>query len=157
MPAAARHRHRIRLAWAVCAWWALCLQGSPHAIGTVIVTTTTLSDIRAVKYSLAWVSDAGGAVSANPQTLRLGALIQLKFIPDGGGTAPTALYDVTLVDANGIDYLGATGANLSATVSTQVRVAAPLIYDATGTLDLVVANAGISKGGTVQLWIQIQQ
>jgi hypothetical protein len=146
-----------RFAFVACAAVLLCLQASVQAIGTVTVTTTTLSDIRAVKYSLAWVSDAAGAVSANPQTFRPGALIQIKFIPDGGGTAPTALYDVTLVDANGIDYLGGTGANLSATVSTQTRVAAPLIYDATGTLDLVVANAGISKGGTVQLWIQIQQ
>jgi hypothetical protein len=133
---------------------ALLLQASSQAVGTVTVTTTLLSDLRTVKYNLAWLSDAGGAVSANPQTLRAGSLIQIKFIPDGGGTAPTALYDVTLVDANGIDYLGATGANLSATVSTQVRVAAPLLYDGTGTLDLVVANAGISKGGTVQLWIQ---
>jgi hypothetical protein len=135
----------------------LLLQASPQAVGTVTVTTTTLGDIRAVKYSLAWVSDGSGNVSTNPQTFRPGSLIQIKFIPDGGGTAPTALYDVTLVDASGIDYLGGTGANLSATVSTQTRVTAPLIYDATGTLDLVVANAGAAKGGTVQLWIQIQQ
>lgn len=135
----------------------LLLQATPQAIGTVTVTTTTLGDLQAVKYSLAWVCDAAGAVSANPQTFRPGSLIQIKFIPDGGGTAPTALYDVTLVDASGIDYLGGTGANLSATVSTQTRVTSPLIYDATGTLDLVVANAGVSKGGTVQLWIQVQQ
>lgn len=137
-----------------CAVLLLVLQASPHGVGTVVVTTTILSDIRSVRYSLAWVSDAAGAVSANPQTFRVGQLTQIKFIPDGGGTAPTTLYDVTLVDANGIDYLGATGANLSATVSTQVRVAAPLLYDGVSTLDLVVANAGISKGGTVQLWFQ---
>lgn len=144
----------IRLVLLIAVVVALLLQASPQAIGAVTVTPTTLSDLRTMKYSVAWLSDAGGAVSANPQTFRSGSLIQIKFIPDGGGTAPTALYDVTLVDANGIDYLGATGANLSATASTQVRVAAPLLYDGTGTLDLVVANAGISKGGTVQLWIQ---
>lgn len=132
----------------------LLMQSSPQAIGTLTVTTTLLSDANVAKYSLAWVSDAAGAVSANAQTFRLGSLIQIKFIPDGGGTAPTALYDVTLVDANGLDYLGGTGANLSATVATQVRVSAPLFYDATGTLDLVVANAGNAKGGTVQLWFQ---
>lgn len=135
----------------------LLFQASPDAVGTVTVTTTNISDIRAVKYSLAWVSDAGGAVSANPQTFKPGSLLQIRFIPDGGGTAPTALYDVTMVDASGLDYLGGTGANLSATVTTNTRVAAPLIYDATGTLDLVVANAGASKGGTVQLWFQVQQ
>jgi len=148
---------RLRIGLFLCAVGALLLQASPQAVGTVTVTTTTLSDIRAVKYSLAWVSDASGNVNTNPQTFRPGSLIQIKFIPDGGGTAPTALYDVVLTDANGIDYLGGTGANLSATVSTQTRVAAPLIYDATGTLDLNVSNAGVSKGGTVQLWIQIQQ
>jgi hypothetical protein len=147
---------RLRLAVCVGVVLALLLQASPQAVGTVTVTTTTLSDIRCMKYSLAWVSDASGNVNTNPQTFRPGALIQIKFIPDGGGTAPTALYDVVLNDTNSIDYLGGTGANLSATVSTQTRVAAPLIYDATGTLDLVVTNAGISKGGTVQLWIQIQ-
>lgn len=150
-------RTRTSIALGLCAVIALFLQASPQAVGTVTVTPTTLGDMRAMKYSLAWVSDGSGNVSANPQTFRPGSLIQIKFIPDGGGTAPTALYDVTMVDANGIDYLGGTGANLSATVSTQTRVAAPLIYDATGTLDLVVANAGAAKGGTVQLWIQIQQ
>lgn len=148
---------RIRCGIFVAVLIALLVQSSPQAVGTVTVTTTLLSDLAMTRYSIAWVSDAGGAVSANPQTFRPGALMQIKFIPDGGGTAPTALYDVTLVDANGIDYLGGTGANLSATVSTQTRVAAPLIYDAVGTLDLVVANAGVSKGGTVQLWIQVQQ
>jgi hypothetical protein len=150
-------RTRIRVGLLLGAVLALLLQASPQAVGTVTVTTTTLSDIRCTKYSLAWLSDGSGNVSANPQTFRPGQLIQIKFIPDGGGTAPTALYDVTLVDANGINYLGGVGADLSATVSTQTRVAAPLIYDATGTLDLVVANAGAAKGGTVQLWIQIQQ
>lgn len=132
----------------------LLLVARPQAVGTVTVTTTSLTDIETMKYSLAWVSDGSGNVSANPQTFAAGALIQIKFIPDGGGTAPTTLYDVTMVDASGIDYLGGTGANLSATVSTQTRVAAPLIYDATGTLDLVVANAGAAKGGTVILWFQ---
>jgi len=148
---------RRRLGFLLGAVVALILQASPQAVGTVTVTTTTLSDLRAVKYSLAWLSDGSGNVSANPQTFRPGSLIQIRFIPDGGGTAPTALYDVTLVDAAGYDFLGATGANLSATVTTTTRVAAPLIYDATGTLDLVVANAGAAKGGTVQLWIQVQQ
>ena len=150
-------RTRLRVALCVCGLLALLLQASPQAVGTVTVTTTTLGDIRCMKYSLAWLSDAAGNVSTNPQTFRPGSLIQIKFIPDGGGTAPTALYDVVLTDTTGVDYLGGTGANLSATVTTQTRVAAPLIYDATGPLDLVVTNAGVSKGGTVQLWIQIQQ
>lgn len=133
---------------------ALLIGVSTQAVGTVTITTTTVSDIRTVRYSLAWVSDAAGAVSANAFTPRVGQLTQIKFIPDGGGTAPTTLYDVVLNDVNGVDYLGGAGANLSATVSTQVRVVSPLLYDGVSTLDLVVSNAGISKGGTVQLWVQ---
>lgn len=133
---------------------ALLLQASPSAVGVVMITTTLLSDVRTTKHSLAWTADAAGAVSGNPATLALGHVVQIKFIPNSGGTAPTALYDVTLVDANGVDFLAGAGANLSATVSTLVRPAAPLLYDATGTLDLVVANAGVSTGGTVQVWLQ---
>lgn len=136
---------------------ALLLQASPHAVGTVTVTTTTLSDLRAWKYSLAWVSDAAGNVNTNLQTFRAGNLVQIKYIPDGGGTAPTALYDIVLNDPNGVDFLGGGGANLSATVSTTVPVAVPLLYDGTITLDLVVTNAGVSKGGTVILWFQQSQ
>lgn len=135
---------------------ALLLQVGPQAVGTLTISTTTLPDVRAVKYSLAWLSDASGAVSANPATFTGGILIQVKFVPDAGGTAPTTLYDVTLVDTDGVDYLAGAGANLSATVSTVVRPAAPLILDGTGTLDLVVSAAGNAKGGTVLLWIQQQ-
>lgn len=130
------------------------LQASPQAVGTVTITITVASDIKTTRYSLAWVSDGSGNVNTNPFTPPQGQLTQIKFIPDGGGTQPSALYDVVLNDANNIDYLGGAGANLSNTVSTQVRVAAPLLYDGVSTLDLNVTNAGISKGGTVQLWFQ---
>jgi hypothetical protein len=143
--------------WIWIALIVLWLQLTPQAIGTVTVTTLNLPDIKTTRYSLAWVSDGAGAVSANPQTFRPGSLIQIKFIPDGGGTQPTTLYDVTMVDASGLDWLGGTGANLSNTVSAQTRVAAPMIYDGSFTLDLVVANAGAAKGGTVILWFQVQQ
>jgi hypothetical protein len=145
---------RVRVGVFLGALLLLLLQASPQAVGTVTITTTLLSDVKVVKYSLAWVSDASGAVSGNPATLRMGSVIQIKYIPDGGGTAPTALYDVTLVDVHGIDFLAGGGANLSATASTLVRQTTPLFHDGTSTLDLVVANAGVSKGGTVQLWIQ---
>lgn len=132
----------------------LLVQAAPQAVGTVTITVTVASDIKTTRYSLAWLSDGTGAVNTNPFTPVQGQLTQIKFIPDGGGTAPTALYDVVLNDVNGLDYLGGTGANLSATVSTQTRVAAPLLYDGVSALDLVVTNAGAAKGGTVQLWFQ---
>jgi hypothetical protein len=149
--------HHARFAGLVVAVLVLLLQASPQAVGTATVTTTTLSDIKVSKYSIAWVSDGSGNVSANPFTPRAGTLIQFRFIPDGGGTAPTALYDVTLVDTGGFDLMVAAGADRSGTLTQVVRPAAPIIYDGTQALDLVVANAGAAKGGTVILLFQVQQ
>ena len=145
-----------RLAFAVSVLW-LLVMAAPQAVGTVTVTPTPISDLSLTRYSFAWTSDGSGNVSGNAQTLAPGLLFQIRFVPNGGGTAPTDLYDVTLVNANGIDFLAGVGANLSATVSTQTRVASPLIYDGTGTLDLVVANAGATKGGTVVLWLETKR
>lgn len=134
------------------------LLAAPQAVGTVTVTVASLGNGRVVKYTMAWVSDASGNVSANTSALsvvRPGYLQQVKFIPDGGGTAPTDLYDITLNDANAVDVLAGTGANLSGTLAKITRVAAPIYLDGTANmaLDLVVANAGNAKGGTVVLWV----
>jgi hypothetical protein len=132
----------------------LLLPAAPQAVGTVTITSTTASDVDSVRVSVAWVSDAAGNVNTNSFTPAVGQLVQIKFVPNGGGTAPTALYDIVLNDTDGVDWMAGAGANLSATVSTMVRPAAPLLYDGTQALDLVVTNAGVSKGGTVILWFQ---
>ncbi|MEX2113320.1 MAG: hypothetical protein WD845_09050 [Pirellulales bacterium] len=130
------------------------------------------------KYSFAWLSDAAGDVSGNytngvgsvtaapdvwgfPGAI-IGTLHRVAFIPDGGGTQPTTLYDVTLLDENAIDVLGGQGANLSNSVASHVCPGVPL-KDGTTTgttpiklrdvLQLVVANAGNAKGGTVVLYV----
>jgi hypothetical protein len=106
-----------------------------------------------VKYTITWTCDGSGNVSANALRIKSGRVIQSKFIPGTGGSVPTALYDVTLVDANSLDLLQTAGTDLSATVSKIAVFAPPALQD-TGTLQLVVAHAGISKGGTVIVWIQ---
>lgn len=120
-------------------------------------TVTTLDVGRGVtRYSIAWTSDAAGNVSGNSFAVKAGALLQIKFVPAGGGTQPTDLYDVTLVDTSSIDVLGGAGANLSNASGT---IKAALLgdtyyHDGQANLDLVVANAGNAKGGTVILWVQ---
>jgi hypothetical protein len=109
------------------------------------------------RVTLTWTSTAGGAVSGNPFSVPTGQLVQVKFVPGAGGTQPTDLYDVTLVDGDGVDVLAGLGANLSQSTASIVAPrastnAAPFLIDAT-TLDLVVANAGSAKSGTVTLWI----
>lgn len=129
------------------------------AVGTVVVTTLEIGG-GVTKYTVDWTSDASGAVSSNAFNVKRGELLQVKFVPDGGGTQPTDLYDVTLVDSNSVDVLAGGGANLSNAAST-IKVpsfGATTLYryyhDGTSTLDLVVANAGNAKGGLLILWVR---
>jgi len=144
---------RLLLALTAC----LLLAGSsPRAAGTVTVTSAGVGG-GVTRYTIAWVSTAGGAVSSNAFSVNRGEILQVKFVPDGGGTQPSDLYDLTLVDAASVDYLAGTGANLSNAAATitvpKVNSSFRPFVDGTATLDLVVANAGAAKGGTVILWI----
>lgn len=109
------------------------------------------------KLTLSWTS-SGGAVSGNTFTPPGGELLQVKFIPGANSAQPTDLYDMTLVDSDGVDYLAGLGANLSNAAASVVvprasTSAARFYLDGSSTLDLVVANAGNAKSGTVILWI----
>lgn len=103
------------------------------------------------KYTVAWTSTAGGAVSGNAFQIRRGELVQVKVIPGSGGTQPTDLYDLTIEDADGVDLLAGAAANLSN--SESAIFIWPLSY-LDNTVDVVIANAGSAKTGTVILWIR---
>lgn len=127
------------------------------AAGTVAVTRTDLG-AGITKYTLAWTSTAGGAISGNPVTLLGGKttqlqIVQVRIVPGTAGTQPSDLYDVTLVDADGIDLLAATGANQSNALGSYFVGVPPVILSG-ATVDLVVANAGAAKTGTVEVWVQ---
>ena len=132
--------------------------------GTVTITKQEFhSPFRPVrKYTFDWVSSAGGAVSGTESDHISGEILRVVFIPSGTA-APTANYDVTLEDEAGNDVLGGRGANLSATVTTTVKPGvaftdgtttsvAPIAID--DKLELVVANAGNAKAGTVILYVR---
>ena len=115
------------------------------------------------RYSGAWVSHTDGTVNNAFTEPIVGEILRVQFVPDGGGTAPTNLYDVTLTDANGQDVLAGQGANLSDTVTTNVCPGVPLKDGTTTsvrpmvvaeTLTLVIANAGNGKGGKVVLYVR---
>ena len=81
----------------------------------------------------------------------------MAFTPDGGGTAPTTLYDVTLTDAALVDVLAGVGANLSATLTTVHVPVVGTYFRRTleaGNLIPVVANAGNAKGGIIAFLLQ---
>jgi hypothetical protein len=121
-----------------------------HATGTATLTTSDQGG-GVTKYAIAWVSTAGGAVSANTFSVK-GRVLQVKVLPDSGGTQPTDLYDLTIVDADSVDVINGAGANLSNATGKYIQLDPPLILDGT-TLDVVIANAGNAKGGTVEIFV----
>jgi hypothetical protein len=134
------------------------------ASGTVTVTTAENIPGTMI-YTVAWTSDAAGAVTGNPSSgwelksgpIR-GRLTQVKYTPSSGATQPTDLYDATIVDSDGasllvidgVDY----GANLSNATPKIIRYSSPVYLDGSKTLDVRLANAGNAKVGTVQLWVE---
>lgn len=127
--------------------------------GTV---TESFQDHRTVrKLSLAWTSDASGAVSGTDSSVVSGEILRVTFVPGAGAVQPTDLYDLTLLDEDGVDVLQGLGANLSNANTTSV---APLLGDGTaadsvhvavdGPLSLVVAAAGNAKSGTLILYLR---
>lgn len=132
--------------------------------GSVVVTTREVSN-NIVKYSTAWTSDASGAVSGNTFDLAVGTLVAVEFIPADGASAPTTLYDVDMLDDEGVtlfdDGAGTSiGSNLSATEASHkvplVGLVGVTIYRRWhhgGPVQLIVANAGDTRSGTVNVFL----
>ena len=129
------------------------------AKGSIIETLRPERTSGIRELTLDWLSDADGNVSGiDTEKFNEGEILKVAFVPDGGDTAPTTLYDVTLLDANDIDILLGRGADRSATVTV---VIVPILNDGQGTpqyfgrnftigpLELVVAAAGAANGGKV--------
>lgn len=134
----------------------VALVASLQAAGSVTTTNTACGAGTERCYTFVWTSTAGGAVSgvtSNQAQINHGYLVDLSFVPGTSGSQPTDQYDVTLVDPNGVDLLNGAGANLSNTTSTRYTFDPPLFYSGAYTLDLVVANAGSIKSGTVTLTV----
>ena len=77
-----------------------------------------------------------------------------KIVTNPGSTAPTAAYDITLLDADGVDVAGGTLADRSATLSESVVPAQPIYVDSE--LTLTITNAGDSKIGKITLYMSCE-
>jgi len=123
--------------------------------GSVVFTTKKEVLPGVTRYDFAWTSDASGAVSGHPQSI-YGFLRQVKFIPDADDS-PSLGYDVSLVDSEGVALTTVDDANLGDDLSnTDLRLVTfdpPLVLDPEFSIDVVVANAGISTAGIVRLWV----
>lgn len=109
-------------------------------VGSIIISHQNHRTIRRLTFD--WLSDAAGAVSGLLSPDVSGKLMCVVFTPDGGGTQPTDLYDVTLVDEDGFDVLQGKGANLSNVNASNV---VPLVGDGTTT------NQRVALDGVLEL------
>jgi len=91
-----------------------------------------------------------GSVTTN---LYSGVLSRIETIPDGGATAPTASYDITLKNDDGVDLLSGLGADRSATATETKNFSDGLGVLVKSKLTLAVSAAGDAKGGTVIAYI----
>ena len=133
--------------------------------GSITTTVTKVAGSGGVvRTSIAWTSDALGAVSGNTVTMGPGTIVVVEFVPGTGGTQPSDLYDLTFTDDDGVnmfdDGAGASiGADLLNTTATHK---VPFIGGGTvtyvrqwlhgGPYTPVIAAAGAAKTGTIIIY-----
>lgn len=117
------------------------------------------------QYEVTWVSDASGNVSGSTFEMKAGTIVAVEFVPGAGALAPTDLYDVDLLDEEGVtmfDNGGGTsiGSNLSTTLASHhvpmtglVGVTIYRRWHHGGPVELDVSGAGDSNAGTVNIYI----
>lgn len=111
-----------------------------------------------------WLSDdTTGAVSGTTDKPIIGTLI--KAVTDPGAEAPTASYDITITDAEGVNVLAGCDDDLADRHESTTEEVYFLVKDHAGTplaqslhpvvadlLTIAVANAGNSKNGQLILY-----
>ena len=119
--------------------------------GTVSATAYEASGVGVI--SIAATGDASDGTFPDTALPAFGGYL-LALITNPGATAPTNNYDLTLIDADGLDRLQGVGANRSSTISQEVAIVRsgtaihpPVIAGETLTLNIdnnSVASAGIA-------------
>lgn len=136
--------------------------------GTVTVTKKrvikTEGDFRRYYYKISWTADA--ADGSVPDTIltdedgnnsNINAFIVLA-VTNPGATAPTAAYDITLEDAEGVDVMGGALTDRSATLSEQsmpLISGSPVPRLVSGTLTFKLANNSVNSAtGVCNVYMQ---
>lgn len=132
--------------------------------GAIVMNASDLKS-GVTKYEVTWVSDASGNVNGSTFTMKMGTIVAVEFIPGAGALAPDTLYDVDLLDAEGVtmfdDGSGTSiGSNLSSTAATHKLPLAGLVgvtiyrrWHHGGDCQLTVSGAGDSNAGTVNIYM----
>ena len=119
---------------------------------SVTISDRTRKGITVVKFD--WTSAADGTATNSTTKLHSGKVLELATDP--GSTAPSADYDITITDSDGLDVLAGQGADRH-TSNTEYVIDSdsnPLGVVADSTLTINVSNAGDSKVGVAYLYLQ---
>jgi hypothetical protein len=120
---------------------------------SVTVTETNHSGLSVKRIKFAWTAHTDGVVTGVATTGAYTGKVE-RFITDPDGvTAPTAAYDITIVDDDGYDVLAGAGADRSATATEQV-LAASLGVVCSSKLTFAASAAG--SGGKGVAWLYIR-
>lgn len=114
-----------------------------YATGTVTYTVKDpLAGVsRVITFSVTGDSAAGTVPNTSTTVGETAGYWLCAMETDPGATAPTALYDITILSANGADLLGGAGANRSATVT---EIAYPTIDSTSGQKGCVPINSALT-------------
>lgn len=123
---------------------------------TQSLASTANTNVKVVTFTCTGDSSDGTIPSTDTSaaiTTAISGFYLTEVRTNPGTTAPTALYDVVINDTDGIDLMGGTLVDRSATVS-QAAIPAPIsgIYGARpidGALTLVITNNSVNSAGIV--------
>jgi len=97
-----------------------------------------------------WTSDSSGDAT---QVVTIdGEILRVVTIPGAGGLAPTADYDITIIDEDSFDIMSGDLADRHTSNSESVVPTARVVHY--GAVTVTVANAGDSNAGTIKLYIR---
>ena len=120
-------------------------------IGAESMTVVNADGIYPKYVEFTWVTATDGDASGDATTAVFSGVPYAFVTYPSASAAPTASYDVTLLNSSGYDILANGGANRSATL-VEIVAAAAVAPMSNTTLELRVANAGDSKGGIGRLY-----
>ena len=122
--------------------------------GTSAITEKRAGSLKSIKWG--FVCSSGAAVDSisTPTTTYPynGKLECLHTIGTSGATAPSASWDITILDGNSVDILAGAGASRAA--ASEVTVGASLGAICSDTMTLTVTGAGSSNAAAVLLFLR---
>lgn len=123
--------------------------------GAVTITENVSGSVKMIKGTWATASSSSGDATGVTTKPYNGKILGLATIPGTGGLAPSASYDITIVNNSSVDVLFSGGLNRAAAAIQYVKEASlGAVTQAEVPLTFTVASAGSSHAGTIILYVR---